>query len=132
VGVDAERTDRPADIAGLADRYFAPAESQALRSAADADRPRRFFSHWTLKESYAKALGRGLALPLNQAAFHIRDDAVEVTFAVGVDDDPARWRFALLESPAGHVVAVAADTGGRPLALRASPVALAGALRRPA
>ena len=54
IGVDVERIDR-ADFIGLADRYFSVAEAAALGARAPAERPRRFFEDWTLKESYVKA-----------------------------------------------------------------------------
>src|SRR6185437_5610920 len=65
LGIDVESFEaRDADIAGL-DRYFAPQESAALLSLAPAERRRRFFELWTLKESYIKARGMGLTIALD-------------------------------------------------------------------
>ncbi len=46
----------------LARRFFAPEERDALLSAPDRDEA--FTRIWALKESYSKALGLGLKLPL--------------------------------------------------------------------
>ena len=43
---------------------LAPAEAADVRTAA-ADRSRRFFRYWTLKEAYVKARGDGLLYPLD-------------------------------------------------------------------
>ncbi len=61
VGCDIERvTDAPLD---LAPRVFCPGERAYLRSAGDPDQARRrFFTLWTLKESYLKMTGEGLTL----------------------------------------------------------------------
>src|SRR6185436_4436818 len=69
LGVDVENVrDREASIA-VADRFFAPQEVAAL-AATPADRQQyRFFEYWTFKESYIKARGMGLSLPLDKFGF---------------------------------------------------------------
>lgn len=69
VGVDVEWLDRPGRTVELADRYFAPAEVAALRALPIERQRDRFFDLWTLKESYIKARGLGLAIPLASFAF---------------------------------------------------------------
>jgi 4'-phosphopantetheinyl transferase len=121
VGVDAERIDREVESSGLADRYFSPAEVRAMRALPVFEQPRRFFAYWTLKESYLKARGLGLALPLDQFSFLI-NDTVSIAFDARLTDDALRWRFALIDAPPRHLIAVAVDTGGAALSLRATPV----------
>jgi 4'-phosphopantetheinyl transferase len=122
VGVDAERTDREAETVGLAERYFSPLEVRALRALPDTEQPRRFFAYWTLKESYIKARGLGLALPLDRFSFFLDEGAISIAFDPGLADDPARWCFTLLDAPPRHMIAVGADTGGAALSLRAAHV----------
>ena len=124
VGVDAEAVDRTADYVGLSERFFSPREAAALVSAPPEERPRRFFTCWTLKESYVKARGAGLAIPLDRFAFDVSDDR-EITFS-SIDDDARAWRFAVLDVASAYLTAVAVRTGGPPLSLRTARVSAAG------
>ncbi len=63
VGVDVEPLTPLADAAALIQALFAPAEQAALRAAAPADYWPLFYTIWTRKEAYAKALGRGVGMP---------------------------------------------------------------------
>lgn len=121
LGVDVERIDRSADMLKIADRYFCPSEIRAIRAFPIAEQSRGFFAHWTLKESYIKARGFGLAIPLDQFSFRIDDD-ISICFDERLSDDASRWRFALLDTATQHMIAVGADTGGPALLLRASRV----------
>jgi 4'-phosphopantetheinyl transferase len=118
LGVDVEPVDRAVEALGIADRYFCPSEAHDLRALPACQQPRRFIAYWTLKESYIKARGLGLALPLDQFRFLIADDAVTIAFNAPEAGDPTRWRFALIDAPLGHTIAVGVDTGGAALSLR--------------
>ena len=131
IGVDVERIDREAEFMGLADRYFSVPEARALGARAAAERPRRFFEYWTLKESYVKARGIGLALPLDRFTFTIDDDRVSVAFDARAEDDESCWRFTLIDAPPSHLVAIGANTGGGVLSVRASQLVPADFARRP-
>jgi 4'-phosphopantetheinyl transferase len=125
IGVDVERIDRidhKTEILELADRYFSPSEVRALRALPSFERPRRFFALWTLKESYIKARGLGLAQPLHQFTFLLDQEEIGVAFDEGMADDATRWRFSLLDSPPLHMIAVGADTGGAAMSLRAAHI----------
>jgi len=65
VGVDVEPLAPLADAAALIRELYTPAEQAALRAAAPADYWRLFYTIWTRKEAYAKALGRGIGMPFN-------------------------------------------------------------------
>jgi 4'-phosphopantetheinyl transferase len=120
LGIDAENLLRPGETVNIADHYFSPGELRGLRAQPVAAQRERFFCYWTLKESYIKARGHGLALPLAQFCF-LLDDGPEigVTFDPRLFDHAPRWRFALLRGSPSHMVAVGADTGGAALSLRA-------------
>lgn len=75
VGVDVEFRGRRNDIAGIAQRFYQPAEVQALAALPEAVRRRRFFELWTLKEAAVKALGRGISVALAGTGVHYRNDA---------------------------------------------------------
>lgn len=120
LGVDAECIDRPGETVSLAEHYFSPAEVRALQALPDEQKRERFFAYWTLKESYIKARGLGLALPLEQFSFELEDEKeIAIAFDPRLADDKARWRFALLRASFRHLVAVGVDSAGAALSLRA-------------
>jgi len=120
LGLDAECLSRHGDTAAIAESYFSPVEARALRALPASAQRDRFFSYWTLKESYIKARGLGLAIPLEQFSFLLDDgDDIGVTFDASLGDDATQWRFALIDAFADHRVAVGVNTGGKPLSLRA-------------
>jgi 4'-phosphopantetheinyl transferase len=119
VGVDAERINRKVEASALANRFFSPSEASHLNALPAPDQPELFFSYWTLKESYIKARGLGLTLPLAKFSFRLGDD-ISVEFDEGFDDDASAWRFALLDAPPHHRIAVSVKTTGFPLSLRAT------------
>ncbi len=115
IGVDAESLTGDRRWLDLAERFFAPAEARALREVPAARRRRRFLEYWTLKESYVKARGRGLTLPLSGFWFDLpvpARDHVRIRFTPAVDDEPSRWQFVLENLGADHVVASAVDRAG--------------------
>lgn len=107
IGVDVEDLARPAPL-DVAARFFAPSETEALLAEPAERRSRRFYEYWVLKESYLKARGLGLRLPLDRFAFDLGDMATpRVSFVAPIDDDAARWWFALFEPTPHHLAAVA-------------------------
>lgn len=63
LGIDVEKIV-PMDIQFATD-LFTIQENQTLASLTEYNRLAYFFQLWTLKESYIKALGKGLSVPLN-------------------------------------------------------------------
>jgi len=122
IGVDAEFAGRGVECVKLAERFFSPSEAAAIRLAPPSEQLERFYTTWTLKESYIKACGLGLGIPLDRFSFSIGGETVSIAFDPPLHDDPAHWRFASLEASPQHRVAVAANTGGGPLSLRGLPV----------
>jgi len=60
VGVDVEQIRPVAHADRIADRYFHPAESRAIASAADEVRDDNFLRCWAGKEAVLKSLGSGV------------------------------------------------------------------------
>lgn len=113
IGVDIEATQRETSCLELADRYFSPSEVAALRQLPDSRQRDRFFELWTLKESYIKARGMGLAIPLDQFSFAFPAEydpagevAPSISFTPPLDDHPEKWRF--VERPIGATFRTAA------------------------
>lgn len=110
LGVDTESLARPAPLT-LADQVFSANESFALRSLPAAHQPHRFYELWTLKESYVKARGLGLQIPLDQFSFSLAgEDRIDLHVDAALGDLSERWDLWQLRPSAEHLVAVCAET----------------------
>ncbi len=108
IGCDVENTGRSNDVLAIAERYFSTKETEELFSLPVEQQRNRFFDYWTLKESYIKAWGLGLAIPLADFSFSINDSMqthnemfaikhdIALSFAAHREDEPQIWRSWLL------------------------------------
>ncbi|HEV7138385.1 MAG TPA: 4'-phosphopantetheinyl transferase superfamily protein [Steroidobacteraceae bacterium] len=112
LGIDTESIAiRAADIDGL-DRYFAPQESAALLALPADERRRRFLELWTLKESYIKARGMGLAIALDAFRFEMPGDRrLRLCMQPDLGDSPQQWRVWQLTLRGDYLAAVCAARG---------------------
>lgn len=69
IGVDIENYSDHEPLFDLADQFFGEKEIADLSNLPSRKRSRRFFELWTLKESYIKARGMGLSIPLDAFSF---------------------------------------------------------------
>lgn len=123
VGVDVEFIGRALTHDNIPERFFSQREVADLRALAPEEQARVFFDYWTLKESYIKARGLGLALPLGQFTFLRRgDQPPAIEFAPELPDDPSSWQFALFWPTPEHRMAVAVRRHGPDLPVRVSHV----------
>jgi 4'-phosphopantetheinyl transferase len=107
IGVDVENERGNKAPLNVARYFFSASEAAALDALPLASRSSRFFEYWTLKESYIKAVGKGLTVPLDQFSFDLEAPGrVGLRFHPPLDDDPARWKFWLFKPSSAHVVAV--------------------------
>ncbi|MET0333530.1 MAG: 4'-phosphopantetheinyl transferase superfamily protein [Rhizobacter sp.] len=115
VGVDTENITRGA-LLDVADRFFAPSECKHLRALPPDAKPKRFFELWTLKESYIKARGMGLSIPLHKFAFDLRDpQAVSLSTVEDLQDPAERWALRHLWATPDHPVALCVERLDQPL-----------------
>lgn len=105
VGVDVELVSRAPTLLRLAPDVFAPRELADLNALPERERAQRAVTLWTLKESYIKARGLGLALKLQGFAFRFDEP---VTRLDASDDDGARWQFETFRM-GEHLVSTALD-----------------------
>jgi 4'-phosphopantetheinyl transferase len=117
VGVDVEDPARAVEYLNIGRRFFSAAEFAALASVPEDGRGERFFELWTLKESYIKARGLGLSLPLSAFSFHLGGERIGISFAPPIVDEPASWQFDQLRI-GRHLVATAVRMKGTPVAIR--------------
>jgi 4'-phosphopantetheinyl transferase len=116
IGIDVENITRTLDIDALAPTVFAPAELADIRQSPPQDRRNRFFSYWTLKESYIKARGMGLSFPLDAFWFDTSGRSPLLHVTDHCADAPERWHFCQYAPTAEHrmAIAVAAPRGTEP------------------
>lgn len=109
LGIDIEAEGRARSIDDIAQRYFAPAETAALRALPQALRNVAFLRLWTGKEAVLKALGHGLSYGLDRVEFELRGDGtVGVLRAVDhVDAIANNWQWQALQAVDNYHAAIA-------------------------
>jgi 4'-phosphopantetheinyl transferase len=92
VGVDVERTSTDAARFDISDRFFAPDEAAYLRALDPAAALNDFTVLWTLKEAFAKAIGKGFSQAFRSFSFALSEPP-SITFSDPALGDPSLWRF---------------------------------------
>lgn len=113
IGIDVENTRREMTFSEIANRSFSQEESEALHALPPHAQSERFFQYWTLKESYIKAMGKGLAIPLEQFSFDFSDvNNEQISFSTSIEDFSTGSQFWLLQPSSEHVAAVCVERSG--------------------
>lgn len=105
IGIDVEAIDPKRLSFSLAERTFAPAEVAMLRETPSADLPEALFGIWTLKEACIKAMGQGLAVPLQ--AFTLTLDPLSIDFSRSIAENPSQWLLWRHKPTSLHTLALA-------------------------
>jgi 4'-phosphopantetheinyl transferase len=110
IGVDLEHVRSVFDELAVAQRFFAPGEIAELQRLDPVLRVAGFFNCWTRKESYIKARGLGLSLPLDNFQVSLRPGSPAVLLSHdGDSDETLRWSFRDLSPGSGYVGALAIE-----------------------
>ena len=110
LGLDTENSQDRNISQNLAEYSFAAEEVVDFLAQPTEFRQQRFFEFWTLKESYIKARGMGLSIPLKQFSFRLpREHAIEFAVDALQNDMPERWRFWQFRLAKDYLVAVCAE-----------------------
>ena len=111
VGVDLERVRPMPEVEDVARRFFSPHEYCALVKMPPEDRLAAFYECWTRKEAVVKALGHGLAMPLNSftVSFAPGQPAQLVQLDTG---EPGDWRLMRLRPSPEFSAALAVRARG--------------------
>jgi 4'-phosphopantetheinyl transferase len=112
VGIDVECTRRHAPLE-VAQRYFSRTESAELDALPAERQTARFWDLWTLKESYIKARGMGLSLPLGAFTFRF-GDGLSMEAESALNDAGTNWHFWQFALPGDHLMALCAQKLGAP------------------
>lgn len=107
LGVDMEwRRPRPRALE-LAQRYFAPSETQWLSTLDQASRENVFLRLWCAKEAVLKAHGYGLAFGLHRLTFAEMAQGLALIACDGALGRPQDWRLHEFEPAPGYLAALA-------------------------
>jgi len=94
IGVDIESVSPKREFVKIAQRFFSTPEVEAMLCLTPARQLSRFYDLWTLKESYLKASGSGLIIPLRQFSFSFpQNEKVDITFDNKLNEKPDDWNF---------------------------------------
>lgn len=117
IGIDVEYVRHNVEFKKLAKRFFSIQEARDLETYTDIGVPQAFFSCWTRKEAFVKALGDGIAFGLNEFSVSVSpfDDAVTLT--THWDRDEAK-NWSLLNLPAGPEYIAALAVNGHDFEIR--------------
>lgn len=109
LGVDVEVVREMRDALSISRHFFAEPEQEVLAAQPKTEIDRTFFRCWTRKEAYIKAVGQGLALPLDSFIVSMAPDSPsEFLGFVGYPGEEKEWSLFHLEPQSGVFVAVAA------------------------
>jgi 4'-phosphopantetheinyl transferase len=110
LGIDVERLDPRRSSDAVAKHFFAPSEVAALLALPELKRVHRFFEYWTFKESYVKARGMGLSIPLDQFSFRLSGEhSVGFTTREKLAGDSTQWSFWQLRPSPEYILAICAQ-----------------------
>ena len=82
IGVDVESMKKDFDPCSVACNFMSPWEYERWLNMPAGPALERFYATWTLKEAYAKAIGRGIGLPM-------RD--LSISLELTTSNDGATW-----------------------------------------
>lgn len=106
VGIDIEHIS-PIEMS-IAERFFSLSEVSLLREQNEEQQQFLFYDLWTLKESYIKAEGAGLSIPLDSFSFEFREHNQEHNqvefYRLGKPD--TSWYFKQYTIDPGYALAV--------------------------
>ena len=108
VGIDLERIRPSPNFSGIAERFFTPAEASALRSLPERQRLDAFFTCWTRKEAFVKAVGKGLYSRLDHVEVSLLPGEPPAILRIADGGEDARdWRMFDIDAGDGYKAAVA-------------------------
>lgn len=108
LGIDVEDSSRAADVIGIAERFFSQQEVQTLSDVPNNEKEDIFYDYWTLKESYIKACGMGLSIPLDDFSFKFTSqNKCHISFFSKKKENTNNWKFMILHLKCRYKIALA-------------------------
>lgn len=113
IGIDIEQFREIEDAEHIASRFFSPGEVQAFCSLPAHLQLEGFLNCWCRKESYIKATGDGLSLPLDRFEVSLMPgEPARFLRVAGDAAEAARWSLRELHPAPGYAAAVCVEGEG--------------------
>ncbi|HET6230020.1 MAG TPA: 4'-phosphopantetheinyl transferase superfamily protein [Longimicrobiaceae bacterium] len=113
LGVDVEHVRPMPDGVAIARRFFSAPENEVFAALPEEGRELAFFTCWTRKEAYIKAVGEGLSMPLDRFDVTLVPGDPARLLATRPDaSEAARWVLHELHPGAGFVGALMVEGSG--------------------
>lgn len=93
VGIDIEHINNKFAIHPVAVNCFSPVEMSMLNTFSSNRQTAAFFTGWTRKEAYIKAVGKGVSLPLTEITVSLLPEELQISMAA--DDLNGERNFSL-------------------------------------
>jgi len=107
IGVDVEQVRPDTDVKAIAERFFSTREQGDLAALPDGERRQAFFRCWTRKESFIKATGKGLSLPLRNFDVSLQPGDRDALLATRPDAlERTHWRLQDVTVEQGYAAAL--------------------------
>jgi 4'-phosphopantetheinyl transferase len=107
VGVDVEQIKHDIEVEAIGRRFFSEHEQAQLFALPAEQQVEAFFRCWTRKESYIKATGDGLSLPLSQFDVSLEVTASDALVATRPDAGEAeKWLLTDVPTESGYAAAL--------------------------
>lgn len=108
VGIDLEWIHPVPEMDEIAKNYFSPFEAAIFESLPNNLKQNAFFTCWTRKEAFIKAVGEGLSFPLNQFEVTLKpDEPARLQSIRGSKEDAALWNLCAFKPQQGYLAALA-------------------------
>ena len=110
IGVDVEHLRPMPDGQAIAERFFSAPENEVFRGIEPHRRDLAFFTCWTRKEAYIKAVGEGLSMPLDRFDVTlVPGEPARLLRTRGAPDEAARWTLHEVDPGGGYLGALAVE-----------------------
>jgi 4'-phosphopantetheinyl transferase len=109
IGIDVEQI-QSIDMA-IAAHYFSTAEHATLMAIPLENRLSCFYDLWTLKESYIKAIGKGLSEKLNLFTIDLSNNEIKL---ISAKEEDAKWHFRQYDIDPAYKLSICAGNDSFP------------------
>jgi 4'-phosphopantetheinyl transferase len=109
IGIDLEFIDEKHALMKVAEMFFSAAEITMLKAIPADSRAAAFFSVWTRKEAFLKAIGKGLSYPPTQVTVATATEGREICSVAGDLHKTRRWFVMTLPFDHYYKAALAAE-----------------------